>query len=82
MPVSSYLGIPKPGFHPDEILRAVQGWPYIEVEYSEDKECLLILLDTPDKASDEELRNRLETLPMLAGLSLVFAADTEFEETL
>lgn len=79
MPIASYLGFPRPGLDTESILAALRRLPHCEAELSEQGECLLVVTDTPDAAAEEELRGRLEALPELAGLSLVFAAEAAGE---
>lgn len=79
MPIASYLGFPRPGQDNDAIIAALRKLPHCEAEFSGNGECLLLVTDTPDTAAEEQLRGRLEALPELAGLSLVFAAEAAEE---
>lgn len=75
MPIASYLGFPRPGIHPGDLISALGKIPHCEAESSESGECLLLVTDTPDAEHEASLRMQLEAIPGLAGLSLVFAAE-------
>lgn len=78
MPVSSYVVFPCAGAK--EIAQyALQNMPHCQVNPALNHECLLLVTDTPDEASEAELCAKLEGLPQLAGMALVFGARDEAE---
>lgn len=79
MPVSSYLVFPCSGAK-DIAHHVLENIPHCQVKSALNHDCLLLVTDTPDEASETALRERLETLPQLAGMALVFGARDEVTE--
>ncbi len=71
MPVSSYLAYPRAGSG-RKAADALAALPGCEVSPSRDFSLLVIVADTPDEQSNQELESTMRALPELDGLAMVF----------
>ncbi|BCL62836.1 hypothetical protein DGMP_35290 [Desulfomarina profundi] len=76
MPIFSYLAIPANGAK--EMLCAdLASLSHCEVIPSDNREVVVLVTDTPDKATEEKLQEKLKQLQTLQSLSLTFGYDDE-----
>ncbi len=70
MPIMSYLAYPMDGRR-DELLEALRALPGCEVLPAENRDLVVLVTDTPDRAAEQALQERLQDLPSLQCLALV-----------
>lgn len=75
MPIFSYLAIPKNGAMQAlcSELTALEG---CEILPAENKDVVVLVTETPDETTEEELQATLKNLDNLQSLSLAFGCDT------
>ena len=71
MPVFSYLAYPVDG-EKEQLLRDLAALAYCDVVPAENREILILVLDTPDDAQERALQSRLKALKSLGSLSMTF----------
>jgi len=76
MPVLSYIAIPQTG-EKDELLLQLNGMEYCEAFPADNADVLVLVTDTPDKESEEELQKKLNRLESLESLSMTFGYNDE-----
>ena len=76
MPIFSYLAIPTSGAK--EILCAsLASLPHCEIIPSDNQEVVVLVTDTPDETTEDELQKSLNNLQSLQSLSLAFGYDDQ-----
>ena len=74
MPIFSYLALPKSGAK--ELLCAdLAALSHCEVIPSDNQEVVVLVTDTPDETTEDELQKSLNNLQSLQSLSLAFGYD-------
>lgn len=71
MPVLSYIAYPVIGSK-KELLKALSSLEFCEVLPSENREILVLVTDTPDAESEQDLQDKLKSLKHLQSLSMIF----------
>jgi len=71
MAICSYLVIPRPG-ETDTLCRHLGALPGCEVTPAENCDLLVLVTDTPDRAGEERLRDRIQRLDGIQALVLTF----------
>jgi nitrate reductase NapAB chaperone NapD len=72
MPICSYLVIPEPG-QADALRQRLVTLPGCEVLPAENRDLLVLVTETADRAADDGLRHRIEALDGIQALVLTFA---------
>ncbi len=81
MPVFSYLAYPVQGAK-EELLKDLKALEHCEVMPAENEEVLILVTDTPDEKSEEELKKKLKDLKSLQSLGMAFGhVDDEMRDT-
>jgi len=76
MPIFSYLAIPKSGAK--EVLRVeLEALPHCEIIPADNQDVLVLVTDTPDAITEQQLQQALKTLSSLQSLSLAFGYDDQ-----
>jgi len=76
MPIFSYLALPKSG--DKELLCAdLAALSHCEVIVSDNREVVVLVTDTPDETTEDELQKSLNNLQSLQSLSLAFGYDDQ-----
>tara|TARA_B100000614_G_C14408325_1_gene436685 strand:- start:76 stop:309 length:234 start_codon:yes stop_codon:yes gene_type:complete len=76
MPIFSFLAYPNKN-NKEQLIKELSGMPYCEVTPSENKDVLILLLDTPDEQINKELINTIKGLESVQSLNMTFGhADT------
>lgn len=76
MPVFGYLAIPVTGAI-DALRTELNSLPFCEVIPAENREALVLVTDTPDDETENELQNTLKSLRSLQSLSMTFGHSDE-----
>ena len=71
MPVLSYIAIPRSGAK-NELLSDLNSMQFCEAFPADNQDILVLVTDTPDKGTDQELHAKLTNLPTLESLSMTF----------
>jgi nitrate reductase NapAB chaperone NapD len=71
MPIFSYLAYPVKGAK-EVLFNDLKALDHCEVMPAENEEILILVTDTPDEESEEELQKRLNTLKSLQSLGMTF----------
>jgi hypothetical protein len=71
MPIFSYLAYPKRGAK-RQLLKDLTALAYCEAMPAENENILILVTDTPDEKTEEQLHNRLEQLKTLESLGMTF----------
>ena len=79
MPILSYLAIPKGGAKED-LLAALAALPHCEAIPADNQEVVVLITDTPNKATEEKLQESLNNLQSLQSLSLTFGYDDQEQQ--
>jgi len=74
MPVFSYLAIPNSGAK-EALCADLATLSYCEVIPAENQDVIVVVTDTPDETTEEELQKSLKNLQSLQSLSLAFGYD-------
>ncbi len=74
MPIFSYLAIPWKGTR-EKLCTDLSALEFCQVIPSENQEVVVLVTDTPDKISEENLQKALKHMPSLQSLSLTFGYD-------
>ncbi|MDC1162433.1 hypothetical protein OAT18_03215 [Tenacibaculum sp.] len=75
MPIKSYLAHPHDG-KKAELINAIASIEQCEVIPAENKEILVVVTETENKAEEEKLREKLETITSLKLLAMVSGFNT------
>ncbi len=70
MPIISYLAYPEKE-HRTALLEELQAHPYCEVIPAENADVLIVVTDTPDRETDDIVRNYLEQHQGLLCLAMI-----------
>ncbi len=71
MPVFSYLAYPVEGAK-DALRRDLEALAYCEVVPSDNREVLVLVTDTPDEETEEDLKHNLSQINTLQSLGMTF----------
>ncbi len=71
MPVFSYLAYPAPGAK-QALLNDLAALEYCEVTPADNEEILILVTDTPDESTEQELQKKLKQLKSLKSLGMTF----------
>ena len=71
MPIFSYIVHPQQG-QTDALAAKLGAFPGCEVHPSNDSSVLVLVTDSPDETTDKELQTKIEALPELQSMALVF----------
>ena len=74
MPIFSYLAVPKNGATED-MCADLATLPHCEIIPADNQEVVVLVTDTPDKATEEALQKSLNEIQSLQSLSLTFGYD-------
>jgi nitrate reductase NapAB chaperone NapD len=74
MPVFSYLAIPKSGAK-EALCADLAALSYCEVIPADNQDVIVVVTDTPNETTEEELQQTLKNLQSLQSLSLSFGYD-------
>jgi len=74
MPIFSYIAIPASGAK-DTLCADLTALAYCEVIVSDNEEVVVLVTDTPDNDTEDELQKKLNNLQSLQSLSLAFGYD-------
>lgn len=74
MPIFSYLAIPVSGAK-EKLCEDLATLSHCEVIPSDNHEVVVLVTDTPDKATEDELQKKLKNLQSLQSMSLAFGYD-------
>ena len=75
MPIKSYLAHPHNG-KKDELIKALSNLSQCDVVPAENKDILVVITETENKAEEKELKEKLETIPSLKLLAMVSGFNT------
>jgi hypothetical protein len=77
MPIFSYLAIPAPG-EKDQLCSDLRAMEYCQdVIPADNDEVVILVTDTPDKATDKALARQLKELKSLHSLSMTYGHSDE-----
>jgi len=79
MPISSYIGFPFPEKR-NLLIDELDLIPHCEVVPADNRDLVVIVTDTPDKAAEKEIQFRLKNLKTLQHMSLVFGSFQDTDE--
>lgn len=79
MPIFSYLAIPKEGAR-DLLCAELSSLKFCQVIPADNKDVVVLVTDTPDMNTEQNLQKKLKELDSLQSLSLAFGYD-ENDET-
>ena len=71
MPIFSYLAYPEKDKKP-QLIKDLSQIQYCEVTPSENEEVVILLIDTPDENTNEDLITAIKALDSLQSLSMTF----------
>ncbi len=71
MPVFSYLAYPEQGAK-EQLLKDLSELRYCEITPAQNEELLILLTDTPDEDSEQQLQKKLKALDSLQSLGMTF----------
>ena len=74
MPIFSYIAIPASGAK-DTLCAALTALAHCEVIPSDNEDVVVLVTDTPDNDTEDELQKNLSNLQSLQSLSLAFGYD-------
>ena len=74
MPIFSYLAIPNSGAR-EALCVDLAALSHCEVIPSDNREVVVLVTDTPDETTEDELQKSLNNLQSLQSLSLAFGYD-------
>ena len=74
MPIFSYLALPKSGAK-ELLCTDLAALSHCEVIPSDNQEVVVLVTDTPDETTEDELQKSLNSLQSLQSLSLAFGYD-------
>ncbi|WP_248722675.1 hypothetical protein [Seonamhaeicola sp. ML3] len=75
MPIKSYLAHPQDG-KKESLINAISQLANCEVIPAENKDVLIVVTDTNNKAEDEQLKEKIEALDSLKLLAMVSGFNT------
>jgi hypothetical protein len=78
MPVFSYVAIPRSGGK-NKLLEELNACKYCEALPADNDDVLILVTDSPDKDSEEELQLNLKNLPSLESLHMSFGCNDELQ---
>jgi nitrate reductase NapAB chaperone NapD len=78
MPVFSYLAMPAQGAK-GALEEELKAMPYCEVIPADNVDVLVLLTDTPDEKTQQDLLQQLHRLPSLQSLSMAFGCSDELQ---
>lgn len=73
MSICSYLVIPEPG-QAERLVERLEALPGCEVARAEGRDLLVLITDTPDRASERTLRERLDAVSEIRVMALTFGS--------
>jgi len=74
MPIFSYIAIPASGAK-DTLCAVLTALAHCEVIPSDNEDVVVLVTDTPDNDTEDELQKKLNNLQSLQSLSLAFGYD-------
>ncbi len=79
MPIFSYIAIPATGAK-EALCADLATLPHCEVIPAENEEVIVLVTDTPDESTEDNLQKKLHNLKSLQSLSLTFGYDDKEEQ--
>ena len=71
MPIFSFLAYPEKSMK-DQLIKDLSNMKYCEIKPSENKDVLILLMDTPDEETNKNLIDTIKELKSLQSLSMTF----------
>jgi nitrate reductase NapAB chaperone NapD len=78
MPVLAYIASPRSG-EKSKLLKELNGLQHCEAFSADNAEILILVTDTPDRESEEELQEQFNKLESLESLSMTFGYNDELQ---
>ncbi|MDH3349265.1 MAG: hypothetical protein OEM02_14340 [Desulfobulbaceae bacterium] len=79
MPILGYITIPQSGAK-DRLLAELNDIEFCEAFPAENADILVLVTDTPDKETEEQLQQQLKNIPSLESLSMTFGYNDELHK--
>lgn len=79
MPILGYIASPKSGAKQD-LLQELKALQYCEAFPADNIDILILVTDTPDKETEEQLQKQLKNIPTLESLSMTFGYNDELHK--
>jgi nitrate reductase NapAB chaperone NapD len=76
MPILSYLALPQAGAK-DQLCSDLSALDYCEIIPSDNEEVVILVTDTPDEKTENNLQKTLKNLPSIQSLSMTFGHNAE-----
>ena len=74
MPILSYLAMPQKGAR-EKLCADLSALDFCQIIPAENQDVVILVTDTPDEVSEENLQKALKHMPSLQSLSLTFGYD-------
>jgi nitrate reductase NapAB chaperone NapD len=78
MPVLAYIASPRSG-EKSKLLKELNGIQHCEAFSADNAEILILVTDTPDRESEEELQEQFNKIESLESLSMTFGYNDELQ---
>jgi nitrate reductase NapAB chaperone NapD len=78
MPILAYIVTPQSG-EKDKLLKELNGMEYCEALSADNAEILILVTDTPDKETENNLQKQLNKIESLESLSMTFGYNDELQ---
>ncbi len=78
MPVLAYIASPRSG-EKSKLLKELNGLQHCEAFSADNAEILILVTDTPDRESEEELQEQFNKIESLESLSMTFGYNDELQ---
>jgi len=78
MPVLAYIVTPRSG-EKNKLLKDLNAMQHCDSFSADNEEILILVTDTPDKKTEEELQKQLNSLESLESLSMTFGYNDELQ---
>lgn len=79
MPIFSYLAIPTSGAK-STLCENLSALPYCQIIPAENQDVIVLITDTPNEATENELQQTLKGVVSLQSLSLAFGYDDQEQQ--
>lgn len=79
MPIFSYLAIPKNGAK-DQLCSDLAALPGCEIIPADNQDIVILVTDTPDEETEDNLQAALKAIESLQTLSLTFGCDDQDQQ--
>ncbi len=79
MPILGYIAIPQSGTK-NKLHKKLNNLQFCEAFPADNEDILILVTDTPDKETEEQLQKHLKSIPQLESLSMTFGYNDELQK--